>query len=88
MVASKGKMSKDEYVTRIIECESRAAEKTRAFYINIFMYWAKENHLSSNPQIWFLAWRQDPHKNIFFGHVTKKHDYWRAYERQYDLICL
>ena len=59
-----GKLTKDEFARKMAEGESRAAEKTRAFYIRVFLPWAKEQHLTTNPELWFVAWRSDPGKSL------------------------
>ena len=87
MEVFRGRLSKEEFVAKIIECESRAAEKTRAFYIHVFMPWAKQHGVSTHPQLWYLAQRSDPSENLF-RLVTEKTPYWRACERRYDLIVL
>ena len=53
--AAAGKLSKDEFVVRMAEVECRAAEKMRAFYIRVFLPWAKEHRLSTNPRFWHIA---------------------------------
>jgi tetratricopeptide (TPR) repeat protein len=83
--ASEGKLSKETFVAQIIECESRAAEKTRAFYIHVFMPWAKEHRLATHPALWFLAQRSEP-TDTLLRFVTEKEPYWQVYGRQYDLI--
>jgi tetratricopeptide (TPR) repeat protein len=86
--AAENKLSKREFVNGIIECESRAADKTRAFYIHVFMPWAKEHHVPTHPASWFLAWRSDLKENLLLGRFAEKTPYWRHYEREYDLIVL
>ena len=53
--ASGGRLSRDEFVTKVSEVESRAGEKTRAFYIRVFLPWAIENHVATDPTVWRVA---------------------------------
>ncbi len=87
MEAGAGRLSKEEFVTRFMEGESHAAEKTRAFYIHVFMPWAKQHHMSTHPYFWGLGQRSDPKDNLL-QHVAENEPYWRAYARWYDLIVL
>ncbi len=83
---TQGKLSKKEFVARVIEIESRAAEKTRAFYIHVFLPWAKEHRISTNPEIWFLGCRTNVGQNLVVSFMSKNDAYYRHYEDHYDLI--
>ena len=85
--AKQGRLLREEFVAKTIECESRAAEKTRSFYIHVFMPWAKQRHAATNPGSWFLASRSDPSENLL-RLLTEKDAWWRAYERWYDSIVV
>lgn len=83
-----GKLAKKEYVIRVIEYESRAAEKARAFYIHVFLPWAKEQRAPTRPSLWYIAQRSSPGENILLSEGVNKPggEYWRYYEtRWYDL---
>jgi tetratricopeptide (TPR) repeat protein len=84
--ASMGKLSKEEYVAKIIECESHAAEKTRSFYIHICAPLARQHHLRTRPGLWYLAQRSEPTENLFC--LVEKESCSRFYERRYDLVVL
>jgi tetratricopeptide (TPR) repeat protein len=86
--AAHGSLSKEQYVTKKITIESRAAEKTRAFYIHIFLPWAKEQHVSTNPDLWRLGLRSEPNQDLVLPFVAKSDAYWRDYENYYDHIVL
>ena len=83
--AAEGKLSKSEFVTEMIQCESRAAEKTRAFYIRVFLPWAKEWRVPTHPADWFVA-RSDRSETLVLPFVSKTDAYWRNYENCYDAI--
>ena len=84
--ARAGRLSRREYVVGNLRIESRAAERTRAFYINVFLPWAKEHRLSSNPRCWFVAAREYESKSLLGIALASESDpHWRAYERDYDL---
>jgi tetratricopeptide (TPR) repeat protein len=87
-MAAENKLAKTEFVNGTIECESRAAEKTRAFYIHVYLPWARIHDVSTHPTSWFLAWRSDPKDGLLRRHFTEKESYWRYYERCYNLIVL
>ena len=53
--AAAGKLSKEQFITRVASIESRAGEKTRAFYLRVFLPWAKEHHVATDPLLWFVA---------------------------------
>ena len=82
------KLTKVAFVAEKIECESRAAEKTRAFYIHVFLPWAKEQHAPTEPAAWFVGLRSDSRENLLLSRVDKRGTYWRDYEDQYDSILL
>ncbi len=86
--AADNNLSKNEFVNRMIESESRAAEKTRALYIHMFLPWAKEHHVATHPDSWFLGWRFDPNDNLFHGRFNEEMPHWQHFERLYDRIVL
>jgi tetratricopeptide (TPR) repeat protein len=83
--AASGRMSKEDFVANVIECESHAAEKTRAFYIHVFMPWARDHHLPTHPQLWHLAHRSESQQSIM-SFTAASDPYWKHYERMYDWI--
>ncbi len=83
---SAGNLTKEAFVTKVIECESRAAERTRAFYIHIYLPWAKGQHTPTDPQLWYVGVRWDSRQNLLLSQIDKRGAYWRSYERKYDSI--
>jgi tetratricopeptide (TPR) repeat protein len=81
-----GGISKEQYVTKMAEIESHAAEKTRSFYIHVFLPWAKRNHLATDPAVWYLALRWDPSDNLILRNIDKKAACWRYHEDAYDSL--
>ena len=74
----RGTITREEYVERIWQCEWHAAQKTRAFYIRVFLPWARSRHVPSHPDAWYLT----------SGSSSKFRDVsWQPgpYELQYDL---
>ncbi len=59
-----GHLTKDAYVTGVVDCESRAAEKTRAFYIHVFAPWAAKHGVASDPKLWYVGVRVDCKENL------------------------
>jgi pentatricopeptide repeat protein len=84
--AAKGKLSKEDFVTRTIECESRVAEKLRSFYIHVLMPWAKENCAPTHPQCWFVG--QPDRAEAYREQSGHTEAYRQWYERAYDETVL
>ena len=58
-------------------------DNTLAFYINVFLPWASEQHAPTNPDLWFVGWRSNP-RDTFLAHIDEQGTYWKNYEHQYD----
>lgn len=86
--AAAGKISREEYITKKLKVESNAAEKTRAFYIRVYLPWAKEHGVRTNPMQWYVAVRDNPSDDLFLSHIGKDSPHWRYYGRTYDFISL
>ena len=86
--AAAGQLTKETFAMKMVECEFRAAEKTRAFYIHVFLPWAKEQRAPTDPKAWYLSSRSDSRENLILSHVDKRGGYWRHYEHWYDSIPL
>ena len=71
---------------RQIRIESHAAEKTRSFYIHVFLPWAKKHKIATNPVLWYLAEKSDPSETLILHDVDKTGTYWLYYENGYDDI--
>ena len=80
------KISKGEYIAQMRKYESRATEKTRAFYIHVFLPWAMEQHLATQPNLWFVAARVSGKDSR--GSSGTEDYWWRNCERTYDQIVL
>ena len=83
-----GRLSKQEFVARMAEVEWRAGDKTRAFYIRVFLPWAKEHRLSTYPQLWLIGRHADPPKSFDLWLAAENQPYRRHYEQAYDWIVL
>ena len=86
--AAARQLTKSEYVSAVVECESRAAEQTRAFYIRVFLPWAREQGMPTHPNNWFLGVRSDSCDSLMLADFPVGTPYWRSYELQYDLIAV
>jgi tetratricopeptide (TPR) repeat protein len=80
-------LSKEEFVTKIVEGESRAAEKTRAFALRVYLPWAKQNRVPADPSNWFIGHHLTARQNVY-QNCVESDPYWQAYARRYDLIRL
>jgi tetratricopeptide (TPR) repeat protein/protein involved in polysaccharide export with SLBB domain len=85
---TKDMFSREEYVTKLIEVESGAAEKTRSFYIHVFLPWAIEHGVATDPRPWYLAERLSPGQLVVSASMCKNTAYWRFLERRYDRVIL
>ena len=83
--ASSGEISKDQFAAKSTEIESRAAEKTRSFYIHIFLPWTKQHHILGEPKSWYLGGRSDPETPILHD-IDKTGTYWQEHERIYESL--
>jgi tetratricopeptide (TPR) repeat protein len=83
-----GKLTKAAFATKMIECESRAAEKARAFYVHVFLPWASEQRVPTDPNLWYVAIRSNSGENLLLPHIDKRNEWWRYYEGLYDSIVL
>jgi tetratricopeptide (TPR) repeat protein/protein involved in polysaccharide export with SLBB domain len=83
--ALRGEVSRVQYVTETIRIESRAAEKTRSFYIHVFLPWAKQHKIATNPISWYLAAKSDPSEILLLDGVDKTGWSWLNYENGYDI---
>ncbi len=83
-----GRLPKDSYVTNLADCESRAAEKTRAFYIHTFLPWAKAHHIHTDPTLWYISGRSNCKDNLSLSNVDKHSRYWTNYEWDYDQMTV
>ena len=54
--ADEGKVSKEAFVGGILKYELLAAQRTRAFYVNVFLPWAEKKKLPTDPALWFCDW--------------------------------
>ena len=83
-----GRLTKREFTAKIADCEYHAAEKTRAFYIHVFLPWAKDEGVSTDPHSWYVGDRSDSGISSTLARLDKKGAYWKHNERIYDLILL
>ena len=58
--ADDGKVSKEAFVAGILKYELRAAQQTRAFYLQVFLPWAEKKALPTDPSLWFGDWWETP----------------------------
>ena len=83
-----GRVKKEAYVARTVEIESRAIDKTRAFYINVFLPWAKEHRVPTDPWVWYIGTRGDPGENTASLQLDREATHVTAYEHKYDFTVL
>lgn len=81
--ADQGKVSKRDFVAGILKYELRAAQQTRAFYVQTFLPLAEKMKLSTDPVLWFCDWWDTPAGAL--KRFTDKSSYpWRPYARTHD----
>jgi tetratricopeptide (TPR) repeat protein len=88
MIAAKeNRITKAIFVDEMIECESLAAEKVRSFYINVYLPWAKNNKIKSNPKSWYIAVRTANNKKpLILLNAVNEEDYKKYYKNLYDSL--
>jgi len=85
--AAAGKLTKAQFVSGIWKYEYLAAQRTRAFYVQVFLPWAEKKKLPTDPGLWFAAWWETAADAL--QAFTDKSSYpWRPYSRQYDWMTL
>lgn len=81
--AAQGKVSKRAFVADILRDELRAAQQTRAFYVQHYLPWAAQRKLTTDPSLWFADWWPNPH-HMLQQYADKSAYPWRPYGRQHD----
>lgn len=81
--AEAGKVSKEAFVGGILKFELRAAQQTRAFYLQVFLPWAEKQQLPTDPSLWFCDWWATP-DTALAGFPDKSAYPWQPYGRTYD----
>ncbi|MGA2062657.1 MAG: tetratricopeptide repeat protein [Thermoguttaceae bacterium] len=81
--AEEGKVSKEDYVAGIVKYEMLAAQRTRAYYVQVFLPFAEKKKLPTEPGLWFTLWWVRPDEAL--KQFTDKTAYpWRPYARDHD----
>ncbi len=81
--ADQGKVSKTAFVAGIVKYELRAAQQTRAFYLQVFLPWAEKMKLGTDPALWFCDWWDRP-EGVLKSFSDKSAYPWRPYARTHD----
>ncbi len=81
--ADEGKVSKEEFVAGILKFELQAAQRTRAFYLRVFLPWAERKKLPTDPSLWFCDWWDSP-EDALKNFANRAAYPWRPYARQHD----
>ncbi len=85
-LAVAGKIDKAGYVTRLNGSEANAAEKTRSFFVNVFLPWAREHNVPSNPDVWFIGSRHNRKESLATSDQRNRE--WQFYANHYDILVL
>jgi len=81
--ADRGRVSKEAFVAGILKYELQAAQRTRAFYMNVFLPWAEKKKLATDPTLWFCDW-WDTSESVLKSFSDKSAYPWRPYARVHD----
>jgi tetratricopeptide (TPR) repeat protein len=81
--ADDGKISKQDFVGGILKYELRAAQQTRAFYVQTFLPWAEKQKYPTDPSLWFCNWWDTP-DSVLQSFTDKTAYPWRPYARTHD----
>ena len=85
--AAEGKLTKEQFVADIWKYEYLAAQRTRAFYVQVFLPWAEKQKLPTDPGLWFAAWWESAADTLAGFHDKTAYP-WRPYARQYDWMTV
>jgi tetratricopeptide (TPR) repeat protein len=81
--ADRGRVSKEAFVAGILKYELKAAQRTRAFYMTVFLPWAEKKKLPTDPTLWFCDWWDTP-ESVLKSFSDKSAYPWRPYARVHD----
>lgn len=81
--ANRGKISKEPFVADILKYELKAAQRTRAFYLQVYLPWAEKKKLPTDPSLWFCDWWDTP-DTVLKSFANKSAYPWRPYARVHD----
>jgi tetratricopeptide (TPR) repeat protein len=81
--ADQGKLSKRDFVAGIVQYELRAAQQTRAFYVQVFLPWLQKQKLPTDPTLWFCDWWDTP-EGVLRTFADQSAYPWRPYARVHD----
>ena len=79
--AAAGRLSKREFATKINEVEASRFGTTRAFYIHVFLPWAKEHGVATEPHLWYIPRESDTKDDYARSIGTEERPYWRHLEQ-------
>jgi tetratricopeptide (TPR) repeat protein len=82
--AEYGLIGKEAFAAGMVSIESRAAEKTRAFYIYRFLPWAATQRAETDPRRWYIGTRYSAREDLLLGYADRQGAYWRYYEKYFD----
>ena len=81
--ADEGRVTKDAFVAGILRYELAAAQRTRAFYVQVYLPWAEKKKLATDPSLWFCGWWDTP-EGVLKSFSDKSAYPWRPYAREHD----
>ncbi|MCE5269243.1 MAG: tetratricopeptide repeat protein [Planctomycetaceae bacterium] len=81
--AEKGTISKEAFVGGILKSELSAAQRTRGFYVEIFLPWAAKKKLPTDSAMWFCDW-WDTADHVLDSFTDRSTYPWNPYGRTYD----
>jgi hypothetical protein len=83
--AARGEISKDQYVRQVYAIEHKATERTRSFYVGVFLPMARDKGIRTDPTLWYTnCWGTATQVINRFAKDSKYP--WKLYGEQYDLI--
>jgi hypothetical protein len=81
-LALEGALTEDAFVARTCAIEHKALQETRAFYVQVYLPWAKSRGVTTRPAAWHILWWGRPDESI--KRFSDRDSYpWRPYVRQY-----
>jgi len=81
---TKESLTREEYILACFAAKDKTAQRTRAFYVNVYLPFAQEKEINTSPSNW--------HCYYFFANEAGRESYlrtlphWRAFSTTFDLI--
>ncbi len=84
--ATAGKFTRDEYVAAMFRSEFKSMQRTRAFYCRVYLLWAREKDLRTEPALWYTQMWGGPDATL--DKYSRSAEYpWAYYGNWFDKLA-